>query len=70
MRLIVNGTERECECATVAQLWDAERRAREIATNRGFAIALNGALVRRDRWSDTRLDDGDRIEIVRAFSGG
>jgi sulfur carrier protein len=70
MKLVVNGVERETACATLAQLWDEERRAREVETQRGFAIALNGAVVRRDKWEATSLGQGDRVEIVRAFSGG
>ena len=46
-------------------------RARGIeATGRGFAVAVNGALVPRVRWSETRLQAGDKVEIVRAFAGG
>jgi sulfur carrier protein len=70
MRLVVNGMERETASANLGQLWEEERRARNIETPRGFAIALNGAVVRRDKWEATALGGGDRIEIVRAFSGG
>ena len=37
---------------------------------RGFAIAVNGALVPRVRWTETALQAGDKVEIVRAFAGG
>ena len=37
---------------------------------RGYAIALNGAVVRRDAWARTPINEGDRIEIVRAVQGG
>ncbi len=37
---------------------------------RGIAVALNGAVVPRAAWSDTRLKAGDSIEIVRARQGG
>jgi sulfur carrier protein len=70
MKLVVNGVERECAGATLAQLWEEERRARELETDRGFAIAVNGAVVRRALWPQTQLGQGDRVEIVRAFSGG
>lgn len=46
-------------------------RARGIeATARGFAVAVNGALVPRVRWPETALQAGDKVEIVRAFAGG
>ena len=37
---------------------------------KGYAIALNGVLIRKDKWQTTTLNDGDRIEIVRAVQGG
>jgi sulfur carrier protein len=39
-------------------------------TTRGVAVAINGAVVPRAAWAQTRLDAGDRIEIVRARQGG
>jgi sulfur carrier protein len=37
---------------------------------RGVAVALDGEVVTRSRWSDTELADGARIEIVAAIGGG
>ena len=37
---------------------------------RGVAVARNGEVVPRSQWDDTRLSDGDRIEIVTAAAGG
>jgi sulfur carrier protein len=37
---------------------------------RGIAVALNGAVVPRSAWRETRLKPGDSIEIVRAKQGG
>jgi sulfur carrier protein len=37
---------------------------------RGIAVALNGAVVPRAAWRETRLKPGDSIEIVRAKQGG
>lgn len=74
MQIIVNGEPRETAPANLAELWRAETRegpgdtaSREA---RGYAIALNGAVVRRDAWVRTPINDGDRIEIVRAVQGG
>jgi len=41
-----------------------------FAEPRGFAISLNGAVVRRVAWPTTAVRDGDMVEIVRAMSGG
>jgi thiamine biosynthesis protein ThiS len=34
------------------------------------AVELNHAIVPRDRWSQTLLKDGDRLEIVHFVGGG
>ncbi len=36
----------------------------------GIAVALNGAIVPRAAWPQTRLRPGDSVEIVRARQGG
>lgn len=66
IRLLVNGEPRELAAATVAEALAA------LATpgGRGLAVALNGALVTRARWETTPLAAGDRLEVVRAVSGG
>jgi sulfur carrier protein len=39
-------------------------------SQRGIAVALNGAVVPRAAWDKTVLRAGDNIEIVRARQGG
>jgi len=34
------------------------------------AVELNREIVPRDRWSETLLKDGDRLEIVHFVGGG
>ena len=51
-------------------LWRSETEHLNLDSPKGYAIALNGALVRKDKWQTTALADGDRIEIVRAMQGG
>jgi sulfur carrier protein len=70
MRLNVNGEERDCACHDLAGLWRAETAGLDLANPKGFAIALNGAVVRRDAWASTSLAEGDRVEIIRAMQGG
>ncbi len=70
MRLNVNGETRECACRDLADLWRAETADIDRPTPKGFAIALNGVVVRRDAWAATALNDGDRVEIIRAMQGG
>jgi sulfur carrier protein len=70
MRLTVNGEPRDCAAANLAELWRYETAELELAEPRGFAISLNGAVVRRAAWPTTSVRDGDSVEIIRAMSGG
>ncbi len=75
MQIMVNGQIREYEPANLAELWraetqDSDPRPDAAIEPRGYAIALNGAVVRRDAWARTPINEGDRIEIVRAVQGG
>lgn len=70
MRLNINGENRDGAWSDLAALWQAETAALDLPNPKGFAIALNGAVVRRDAWATTALHEGDRIEIIRAMQGG
>jgi sulfur carrier protein len=63
----VNGESETLAVATVAALLDEKDIG---ADARGVAVALNGAVVPRAAWRDTRLSSGDAVEIVRARQGG
>jgi sulfur carrier protein len=62
----INGEDEALTAATVAELV-THRIALEA---RGVAVALNGAVVPRARWTETALSAGDRVEIVHARQGG
>ena len=70
MILTVNGEPRESVVTNLTDLWRAETEHLNLDSPNGYAIALNGALVRKDKWPSTMLADGDRVEIVRAMQGG
>ena len=70
VKLTVNGLPHESDAATLAELWQRETEGLDAASPRGFAISLNGVVVRRAAWAATRLADGDTVEIIRAMSGG
>jgi len=36
----------------------------------GVAVAVNADVIPRSEWKHRRLNDGDRLEIVHAVSGG
>lgn len=69
MRISVNGEPQSVEGSTsVADVVAKLGGARE--SGRGVAVAVNGEVVPRARWSDTRLVPQDRVEILRAIGGG
>jgi sulfur carrier protein len=61
----VNGEEQLFVDESVAEL--VQRLSIEP---RGVAVAIDGEVVRRSRWADTRVHDGNAIEIVTAVAGG
>jgi sulfur carrier protein len=63
----VNGQDEPLAAATLAAL--LEEKAVDTG-QRGIAVALNGAVVPRAAWPQTRLRPGDNVEIVRALKGG
>ena len=63
----INGQPEPLVVATLAAL--LEEKAVDTR-QRGIAVAVNGAIVPRAAWPDTRLRAGDNIEIVCARQGG
>ncbi|MBV9819790.1 MAG: sulfur carrier protein ThiS [Solirubrobacterales bacterium] len=68
MRVTVNGEERELQAGatvvSVLELLDVAPAAR------GVAVALDGEVVSRARWSQAQLRDGALVEVVSAIQGG
>ena len=67
MRVVVNGTERRVEPDTTVADLVAELVPGEPT---GTAVAVDGDMVRRAAWADTRLADGSHVEVLRAVQGG
>ena len=66
MEIRVNDQPKEvAEGTTVAQL--LEQMGIPTA---GTAVARNDAVVRKAQHAETVLENGDRIEIIRAVAGG
>ncbi len=36
----------------------------------GIAIAINNRIIKRDLWSATPLESGDKVTVIRATYGG
>ena len=66
MTLTVNGDPREFAPGTTL----AELVTGLVPSVRGVAAAVDGAVVPRRAWPDTKLTDGSVVEIVTAVQGG
>jgi sulfur carrier protein len=66
VRLVVNGKPRDVPApltvAGLLQHFDVHPQA--------VAVELNGEVLRRERFAEQELREGDRIEIVRMIGGG
>lgn len=66
MTVIVNGKPMEVpEGSSVEDLLARLKVRREFT-----AVALNREVTQRARYAETRLSDGDRVEIVHPMGGG
>ena len=63
----VNGETEPLTVATLAALLEEKTLD---TSQRGIAVAVNGAIVPRGAWPQTTLRPGDSVEIVRARQGG
>lgn len=68
MRVSVNGEERELDASatvlSVLEALDVE------GGTRGVAVALDAEVVPRGEWGSTKIENGARIEVLRAIQGG
>jgi len=66
MTILLNGRQKDLETAlTVAELIEQL----QLDDDR-VAVELNRAIVPREAFASTRLQDGDQIEIVHFVGGG
>lgn len=63
----VNGELKPHAATSVAELL---RSLGIEASRAGVAVAVNGRVVPRSRWSDQALSAGDDVDIVRPAQGG
>ena len=68
MRVVLNGSEAElADGATVQVAVDALDLP---ASGRGVAVAVDAEVVPRTQWEKHELNEGARIEVLRAIQGG
>jgi sulfur carrier protein len=68
MKVLLNGSETDlADGATVQTAVDALDLP---AAGRGVAVAVDAEVVPRTQWQTHELNDGARIEVLRAIQGG
>ena len=66
MKITVNGSEKELN--GIDTLFDL---IEQVTSNGQRLVAeVNGEIVRNPLWSEIKLNDGDRIELVTFVGGG
>lgn len=65
MKIIVNGSEVITDTSDLAAL--VESRGLDPST---LIIEHNLKVVKQENWSQTRLEEGDRIELLNFVGGG
>lgn len=66
VHVLVNGQTRRLDPSTALATLVDDLTAR----TGGVAVAVNGTVVPRGRWTETPLRDGDAVEVVTAVQGG
>ena len=66
IQVVVNGAEKRLE----QPLAVSELILQMALAGKKIAVERNGEIVPRSRYADTRLADGDALEIVVAVGGG
>lgn len=65
MKLTINGEAKDSAATTLAALIESLGMKPDRV-----AIELNREIVPRGQWAETKLADGDRLEIVHFVGGG
>jgi len=65
MDIFINGMQETTFARTIA----------ELVTHKGLAagslvVELNQRIIKQDQWPDTRLQAGDRLELLNFVGGG
>ena len=68
--MIIELNGRPVELQADATVADAVIEAGANGERRGVAVAVDGEVVRRADWEQTRLQPDQHVEVVRAVQGG
>ena len=69
MKIHINGEERSFDAASSTFTLAVLIETLGMKADR-VAVELNRDIVPRDRWTETTLNEGDRLEVVHFVGGG
>ena len=69
MTITINGTEESLSGQPSVEDVLAHQDL-DPASAQGVAVAVNDRVVSRQKWSEEKVADGDRVEIITARQGG
>lgn len=67
MKLKVNGDTVDTQATTVNELL---MQFEVDGDGKGTAVAVNDSVVPKAEWKEQKLEEEDRVEIIRATQGG
>jgi thiamine biosynthesis protein ThiS len=65
MRLTLNGEERDVEPVTTV-----EELIQSLGIHRMIVVEHNGEIIRKERYAERAVNEGDTVEIVHMVGGG
>jgi sulfur carrier protein len=68
MRVVLNGEAAELDAGATVQA--AVESLDLPASGRGVAVAVDAEVVPRTEWETHELQEGARVEVLRAIQGG
>jgi sulfur carrier protein len=66
--VVINGEPRRLPDGATVEL--AVQEAGAPRDGRGVAVAVDGEVVPRGDWTDTKLSEGQSVEVLTAVQGG
>ena len=66
--VLINGEQRDLPLDATVETAVVEAGVER--EGRGVAVAVDGEVVPRGRWSDTSLREGQQVEVLHAVQGG
>ena len=68
MKVILNGDATQLDDGVPVSA--AVQAAGVDGEARGVAVAVDGEVIPRGQWEATRLEEGQRVEVLQAVQGG